>query len=225
MRKLYWAVVEGGAALLDAGELRAAVPGGAGTDAGKFAASPGSETPPGPWLDEGAAGERAALTRYRVRARHNGLSWLELEPITGSYEHELLACMCYSTVLLLSGCTISFRLLSRAELHCAVHWGAQVPSCVYLHCVEMKCDMRAWRQGASTSCGCTARTSCARPSWGMAVTGTRVTPSRPRPRRPRSAPLPLHCNCTADRCAASHWHDIEEQHISRGIPLCSMMLF
>ena len=103
VRKLYWAVVEGGGALPDAGELRAAVPGGAGTDAGGSAASPGLETPPGPRLDEGAAGERAALTRYCVRARRNGLSWLELEPITGSYEHGLLACMWYSTVLLLSG--------------------------------------------------------------------------------------------------------------------------
>lgn len=87
VRKLYWAVVEGGGALPDAGELRAAVPGGAGADAAGFAAPPGPGVPPGPRLDEGAAAERAALTRYRVRARCNGLAWLELEPITGSFKY------------------------------------------------------------------------------------------------------------------------------------------
>ena len=80
VRKLYWAVVEGGGALPDAGELRAAVPGGAGVDPAEFAASPGSGTPPDPRLDDGAPAERAALTRFRVRARCDGLAWLELEP-------------------------------------------------------------------------------------------------------------------------------------------------
>lgn len=100
MRKLYWAVVEGGGALPDAGELRAAVPGGAGAGDAGFAPSPGAGAPPGPRLDEGAAAERAALTRYRVRARCDGLAWLELEPITGLYKYGLSAMSAMS-----SGCS------------------------------------------------------------------------------------------------------------------------
>ena len=84
VRKLYWAVVEGGGTLPDAGKLRAAVPGGAGAEAAGSATGSGSGSPPRPQPNDGAAAERVAITNFRVRARHDGLAWLELEPITGA---------------------------------------------------------------------------------------------------------------------------------------------
>ena len=99
MRKLYWAVVEGGGGLPDAGELRAAVPSGAGADAAGSTPGLEPESPPGQRHGHGAAAERAAITRFRVHARHDGLAWLELEPITGAQIGKLEASQGFSTAL------------------------------------------------------------------------------------------------------------------------------